>query len=111
MPRLKTAKRNLRSPGSRIKTSTTRDKRLTGRKLQDIRFRKWSENPHCAECGEITAWPYGFEIDHIIPLEQGGPDTDDNRQLLCVTRPDKIGCHELKTNQERKGKDEGYRKG
>jgi len=31
-----------------------------------------------------TAFPYSnFTIDHIVPKAKGGPDTDDNLQLLC----------------------------
>lgn len=37
-----------------------------------------------------------YEIDHIIPVSQGGTTTADNLMLLCA------GCHKLKTAQERK---------
>jgi len=31
-----------------------------------------------------TAFPYSnFTLDHIVPTAKGGPDTDDNLQLLC----------------------------
>jgi len=39
------------------------------------------------------------EIDHRIPLEQGGTNDDSNLETLCGG-PD--GCHDLKTRQEAK---------
>lgn len=73
---------------------------MTGRKLQDRRLRIWLKDPHCAGCGRLTLFPHGFELDHKVPLFQGGQDTDANCQILCVERhPDgsKTGCHVDKT--------------
>lgn len=39
--------------------------------------------------------PYGYEIDHIIPLSQGGTDAPSNMQLLTVRQ------HKAKTARER----------
>lgn len=39
--------------------------------------------------------PEGYEVDHIVPLSQGGSDTPDNMQLLTVEQ------HRLKTARER----------
>jgi 5-methylcytosine-specific restriction endonuclease McrA len=39
--------------------------------------------------------PRGYEIDHIIPLSQGGADTSDNMQLLTIDE------HHQKTARER----------
>lgn len=41
------------------------------------------------QCGDIAT-----EVDHIVPLSQGGSDHMDNRQAIC---PD---CHQAKTQQE-----------
>lgn len=41
----------------------------------------------CAKCGKTA----GLEVDHIIPLCQGGPDILDNMQILCRL------CHDRKT--------------
>ncbi len=38
----------------------------------------------------------GFDLDHHIPLEIGGDDSDDNLRPLC--RP----CHRIKTGADRK---------
>lgn len=40
----------------------------------------------CVHCGtELHLKPYGFEIDHIVPISLGGPDTRANVQLACRT--------------------------
>lgn len=68
--------------------------RLTGRRLQAARLRIWTACPNCAECGRLTAWPRGFDLDHKVPLFKGGTNDDANLQVLC-NGPD--GCHERKT--------------
>lgn len=47
-------------------------------------------NRTCQMCRQPTD-ERGFDLDHHIPLEIGGDDTDDNLRPLC--RP----CHRLKT--------------
>ena len=76
------------------------DKRIRGRKLQAARLRIWAEDPHCAMCRRLVAYPDGFELDHKQALNKGGSNDDDNMQVLCVERtPDgiKSGCHIKKT--------------
>lgn len=41
--------------------------------------------------------PYADEIDHVIPLAEGGTDTDDNRRPIHNTP-----CHQRKTADERR---------
>lgn len=75
-------------------------KRTTGRQLQHRRLKVWSSNPYCVRCGRLTLFPAGFELDHIVPLYQGGEDVESNTQILCVDRDlagNKIGCHIDKT--------------
>lgn len=71
--------------------------RITGRKLQQRRLRMWSQSPNCAKCGRLTAWPRGFELDHVVSLDAGGPDTEDNTQVLCSGE---AGCHRKKTAED-----------
>ena len=76
---------------------------MAGRKLQARRLRVWSKDPHCAMCGTLTNYPEGFELDHIIRLDQNGQDTEANCQVLCVhwdTQGNKLGCHAAKTRDE-----------
>lgn len=76
------------------------DGRLRGRALQARRLRKWTKAAgRCATCGILTGYPYGFELDHIQALVNGGKDTEDQTQVLCLP------CHESKTNQDLKRTD------
>lgn len=79
-----------------FKRLTTHAVRLSGSRLQKIRFAMWKDNPHCNDCKKLTQYPYGFNIDHKVPLEQGGQDNEHNRQLLCIE------CHDLKSKAETK---------
>lgn len=45
----------------------------------------------CVACGRIAT-----EVDHIVPLCDGGGDTSDNKQALCHA------CHVSKTTDEAK---------
>lgn len=103
MGRLKTLKSRVEStPGRIAHTLSTKDRRITGLELQRIREHHWLKDPHCARCGRYVGYPDGFELDHKIPLHQGGPDTDDNRQILCVDEGDREGCHPIKTREDMK---------
>ena len=68
--------------------------RLSGRRLQKLRERIWLASPRCAMCDIATAWPSGFELDHIIALANDGTNDDSNMQVLCDP------CHEEKTNAD-----------
>ena len=46
----------------------------------------------CVVCGETN----GLELDHIIPLAQGGADTIENVQFMCSYH------HRMKTTQQRR---------
>lgn len=66
-------------------------KRTTGRKLQASRHRLFSKSPLCVMCqkrGKVTPAKHR---DHIVALANGGKDTDDNVQALCLE------CHREKT--------------
>lgn len=106
MARLSTLKPRLPMAPTRLPSMTTRENRMTGRALQARRLRIWTRNPRCACCDRLTAFPHGFELDHIVPLFQGGQDTDENCQVLCVERlPDgrKAGCHVVKSAEDGSG--------
>lgn len=75
-----------------------KDGRLRGRRGQARRLRIWSQDPHCAECGKLTVYPKGFQVDHRIPLFKGGEDADSNLQVLCSGAN---GCHDRKTAIEK----------
>lgn len=82
--------------------STSR-RRLTGATLQRRRKKIWTADPTCKGCGRVVAYPRGFELDHIVPLWQGGEDVEENCQILCVWFDEsgvKQGCHASKTAGE-----------
>lgn len=74
-----------------------RAKRITGRTLQNIRKAHFRRHPFCVKCLEKTPrrLTEATELDHIVPLHQGGTDTPDNRQGLCEE------CHLEKSVTER----------
>lgn len=78
------------------------DGRIRGRKLQATRLRIWANDPHCAMCRKLVAYPAGFELDHKQALHKDGSNDDDNMQVLCVELRDgiKTGCHVIKTNED-----------
>ena len=47
----------------------------------------------CVDCGLVSM---SNQIDHDIPLEQGGSNDDSNLKIRC------IACHEVKTKSENK---------
>lgn len=69
---------------------------------QRVRWSMWQKNPHCASCGHLLDWPTGCELDHTIPLEEGGTHDAANLQLLCVYVQEgrKAGCHADKSAKE-----------
>lgn len=109
--RLTTVKPRLQAAPTRKVQSlpTTSDRRITGRALQDRRLKVWSRDPRCAMCGQLCAFPDGFELDHKVPLYQGGEDKEGNTQVLCVSfemvdgRKVKAGCHAEKTARDLHG--------
>lgn len=70
-------------------------KRITGRRLQAMREALFARNPFCAECERNGIDKLATQRDHIISLEDGGPDDETNEQGLCDS------CHEAKSKQER----------
>jgi 5-methylcytosine-specific restriction protein A len=72
--------------------------RIQGRAGIGLRKRRLAQEPLCRECLSQGIVTEATTVDHIIPLSQGGTDTDDNCQSLCQTH------HEAKT-----AKDLGYR--
>lgn len=72
-------------------------KRLKGRDAVDERRRRLSEEPYCRDCREKGFSRLADQVDHIVPLADGGTDDDDNTRSLCLP------CHQTRT-QERFGK-------
>jgi len=66
--------------------------RLRGRAGVAARDRiRCRDNGLCQACLERGLITLGTQVDHIMPLHRGGPDTDANKRLLCHE------CHAAKT--------------
>lgn len=68
--------------------------RIRGRRLQTLRAALFASEPLCRTClidGRTT--PATIR-DHVIPLAEGGTDTEDNVQPLCQD------CSDIKTQAE-----------
>lgn len=77
-----------------MKVAEVRAARRTAR-YQRARAAFLAANPLCAECGRHGRTVGADELDHIVPIEDGGEFWDEsNWQGLC--RP----CHEAKTAAE-----------
>lgn len=53
----------------------------------------YGQDPRCAQCKRVFL-PKQLIRDHIIPLAEGGQDTETNTQLLCCA------CHDQKSYAE-----------
>lgn len=86
-----------------LKPVAVADRRITGRVLQSRRYSVWLRDPRCAVCGIGVLYPRGFELDHKVRLADGGDDTEENCQVLCVRyelrdgQRVKAGCHAEKS--------------
>jgi 5-methylcytosine-specific restriction protein A len=66
-------------------------KRLRGRAAVEQRARRLAAEPYCRDCRLKGEERLADEVDHIVPLDAGGSDEDDNVRSLC--RP----CHAART--------------
>ena len=53
----------------------------------------WQQDWECNACGQKLHWT--FEVDHVVPLFDGGSNDYTNLQALCVK------CHKTKSMHER----------
>lgn len=72
----------------------TATKRVTGRRLQAMRASLFARHPLCVECERQGRVTLATQRDHVVSLEEGGPDDDDNVQGLCIS------CHDAKSKAE-----------
>lgn len=69
-------------------------KRESGRRLQRKRAELFAREPYCRRCADKGFVTIAVIRDHIKPLEEGGEDTDENTQPLCLP------CSDAKTKVE-----------
>jgi 5-methylcytosine-specific restriction endonuclease McrA len=71
--------------------------RIRGSALTKIRDRILLRDEYCCRvCGRVSARE--LVVDHIVPLHLGGPESDENRQVLCTE------CHDAKSAAEERGR-------
>lgn len=95
--RLLTRRRlDTRLTANEVPSSEHESRRITGWELSRLRARFFAADPLCAECrrlGRVRRWD---ELDHIVPLREGGTNDDSNLQGLCFE------CHAVKSAQEQR---------
>ncbi|WP_370682158.1 HNH endonuclease [Comamonas sp. GB3 AK4-5] len=73
----------------------TAAKRITGRKLQQLRKELFDREPLCRPCCMAGLVVLATMRDHIVPLEEDGQDVESNVQPICEP------CHDVKSKAER----------
>ena len=74
--------------------TNTPNARLRGRRGVAQRARRLAAEPRCRDCVARGRTVAATVPDHIIPLSQGGTDTDDNIRCLCGD------CHKIRTAEQ-----------
>ena len=70
-----------------------RGRRLRGRAAVTQRERHLAEEPLCRDCQSYGVERPAEEVDHILPLAEGGTNDPDNLRSLCR------GCHRIRTRE------------
>ncbi len=65
-----------------------------GRRWQRLRRAVLAAEPLCRACKERGRLTVANEVDHIVPIVEGGTDERSNLQALCKS------CHSAKTRRE-----------
>lgn len=60
----------------------------------ELRARRLAAEPLCRDCSAAGRKRLATVPDHIVPLAQGGRDTDDNIRCLCED------CHRRRTAEQ-----------
>lgn len=98
----RTKQQNLPQVENNIKMHEVREvkniPRIRGSTLQTMRKKIFKKQKGiCQCCSRVLLFEHsedGFELDHIIPLSEGGDNNKTNFQILCLE------CHRQKTAEE-----------
>ena len=74
------------------------EQRIRGRKWMAIRERWFRAHPVCVMCEQQGRISLATQLDHRVPLIDGGKDDETNYQSLCKTH------HDEKTATEARGR-------
>ena len=91
------AERRHRSARQQRKRRSSASARGYDRRWRKVRLMHLRENPLCVLCGARGRTVAATEVDHIIPLSEGGGEAGGNLQGLCKR------CHGRKTAGARRG--------
>lgn len=67
-----------------VRTIERQTPRLRGRRGVERRANWLRDNPLCVMCRAEGRTGVAVEVDHIVPLADGGADHEDNLQGLCA---------------------------
>ena len=91
-----TLKPRLQTLSTSTARSQTQTVRIRGNSLYAIKREHFAANPLCVACASVGSTSLAVDLDHIIPLWEGGHEAKANRQGLCTE------CHKTKTADEAK---------
>lgn len=86
--------RQYQTHDSRRKNDTARHKHEHTRRWQKLRLMYLRANPLCVDCKKKDKIVPATEVHHILPVSDGGTDSEENLQGLCKS------CHSTKTRQD-----------
>lgn len=88
---MQTLKPRVQTLSTATAKSQTQAVRIRGNSLYAIRRKHFTAHPLCVTCEAEGRVRLATELDHIVPLWEGGHEADSNRQGLCED------CHKAKT--------------
>jgi 5-methylcytosine-specific restriction endonuclease McrA len=94
---MKTLKPSIKTINTSLVRAGGKTERITGNSRIAIVRKFERNNPRlCATCARLGLVAYGDELEHIVPLWQGGAESDLNREWICKPH------HQIKTAAEAK---------
>lgn len=94
LAKVKTLKSRIRPLPKRVANISSARKRLSYRARNRLRVEVLQDEPFCRKCASKAEQTVATQVDHIVPLVQGGTEDRSNLQPLCDD------CHEEKTSAE-----------
>jgi 5-methylcytosine-specific restriction protein A len=99
---MKTLKPQIKTINTSLVRAGGKTERIRGNSLYAIMRKFERDNPRlCATCTRAGLVGYGDELEHIVPLWQGGAESDSNREWICTSH------HQIKTAAEAKQRASG----
>jgi len=94
---MKTLKPQIKTISTSLVKAGGKTERIRGNSLYSIMRKFERANPRlCATCSRLGLVGFGDELEHIVPLWQGGAESNSNREWICKAH------HKIKTASEAK---------